>query len=160
MPSHTIQSALIKLFQVGGAPWGWKTWQDITSVHHGIFPTDDSLLPRGLTRKDVIEIESYFNQYEALPTEDAKIKFSAQQRGSHIHGRNKWRDWITAGWKSWKVHSRITDVLTNEQLHPLTLMLNSNDLETWPQGDTYIIVHQLVKWPILTIKINSKIYMG
>jgi hypothetical protein len=138
MPSHTIQSALIKLYQLDAAPWKWQAWKDITGIHHGIFPEDDNLLPQGFTRPDVLAIKSYFDQYQAQPSEEAKIKFSAQTKGPHVVGRNKWREWITAGWKSWKIHSRITDVLTNESLHPLTIMLNSNDLETWPQGDTYL----------------------
>lgn len=100
MPSHTIQSALVKLYNADGAPWCWKTWKDITGVHDGIFPSDKALLPKGLAPKDVIDIQSYFNQYEAQPTEDAKIKFSAANKGNPMPGRNQWRDWVTAGWKA------------------------------------------------------------
>ncbi|KAF8808358.1 hypothetical protein BYT27DRAFT_7097080 [Phlegmacium glaucopus] len=138
MPSHTIPSALIKLFYSDGAPWNWPDWQAITAVRHGLFPTDDSLLPKGFTRRDVLDITSYFDQYNALPTEDDKIKFTSQRKGAQVPGRVKWRDWITAGWKSWKIHSRITDVLTEDGLHPLTIMINTNNLDTWPPGDLYI----------------------
>jgi len=137
MPSHTIQSALIKLYHMDGAPWSWTSWMEMTGIRHGIFPSEDALLPKGLTRNDVIEIESYFSQYEALPTEEAKIRFVTRQKGNPLPGRNKWRDWVTSRWRDWKIHSRITEVLTNEELHPFMLMTNSK-LATWPQGETYI----------------------
>lgn len=138
MPSHTIQSAFIKLYHANGAPWSWKTWKDITGIHDGIFPPDDTLIPKGLTRKDVTDIQSYFAQYEAQPSEDAKIKFAAGSKGNPIPGRTKWRDWMTAGWKAWKIHSRISDMLTTEDLHPLTIMANNDNSLPWPQGDLYI----------------------
>lgn len=141
MPSHTIQSVLVKLHNSNGAPWCWNTWKNITGIHDGIFPPDDALLPKGLTRKDVIDIQSYFVQYDGLPTEEAKIKFSAS-KGIPIPGRSKWREWITTGWRVWRIHSRITDVLSSEDLHPLTIMANnskeSNEPPSWPQGDVYI----------------------
>jgi hypothetical protein len=141
MPSHTIQSVFVTLHSIDGAPWCWQKWKDITGIQHGIFPLelDDAHLPKGLTRKDITDIRSYFIEYEAQPSEDAKIKFAAS-RGNPIPGRTKWRDWITTGWKIWKIHSRIIDVLTTEELHPLTIMANneSNDFSRWPQGDLYI----------------------
>jgi len=135
MPSHTIQSALVKLHNLDGAPWHWRPWNDITGIHNGIFPPDDTLLPKGLTRKDVIDIQSYFTQYEAQPSEDAKIKFAAS-KGTPIPGRTKWRDWITTGWRVWKIHSRISEVMTTEGLHPAMIMARGSG--EWPSGDTYI----------------------
>ena len=138
MPSHTIHSALIKLFHLDGAPWNWPAWQELTGVKHGLFSADDSHLPKGLSRQDVLEIESYFNQYQALPTEDEKIKFASQRKGTLVSGRSKWRNWITTGWKSWKIHAVIEEALTSECLHPVSIMLTSKDLEVWPPGDMYI----------------------
>lgn len=138
MPSHTIQSVLVKLHSAGGAPWQWETWKEITSIRNGIFPSDDTLLPKGLTRKDVTDIRSYFAQYDAQPSEDAKIKF-ASGKATQIPGRTKWRDWITSGWRLWNIHSKISDVLTTEELHPLMIMANnSEDSSSWPQGELYI----------------------
>jgi hypothetical protein len=51
-------SALIKLFFLDGYPWSWPTWQKITGVYHGVFPTEDSLLPKGWTRQDALDIKS------------------------------------------------------------------------------------------------------
>ena len=137
MPSHTIPSALIKLYHTNGAPWHWTNWKEITGIHHGIFPTDDALLPKGFTRRDVIEIQSYFDQYNAQPTEDAKIKFASLYKVQPVPGRIKWRDWVTAGWKDWRIHTKITDVLTTEALHPVIIMANNKNSE-WPQGETYL----------------------
>lgn len=138
MPSHSIHSALIKLFYLDGAPWGWPVWQGLTGVKHGLFPEDDSQLPQGISRQDALEVLSYFNQYQALPTEDQKIKFTNQRQGTMVSGRNKWRSWITAGWKTWKIHAIIEEVLTSEGLHPVTLMLTSDDMEAWPPSDMYV----------------------
>jgi hypothetical protein len=138
MPSHSIPSALIKLFHLDGAPWNWPAWQELTGIKHGIFPPDDSCLPKGLSRQDVVEIQSYFNQYQALPTEDQKIKFTSQRKGSMVSGRIKWRNWITAGWKSWKIHAMIEEALTSEGIHPVSIMITNDDLQAWPAGDMYI----------------------
>jgi hypothetical protein len=139
MPSHTVQSALIKFYYNNGAPWNWTTWKDITGIHDGIFPTDDALLPKGFTRQNVTDIKSYFDQYQAQPTEDAKIKFAGQNKGNPLPGRVKWREWVTTNWKVWKIHIRITDVLTAEGLHPLNIMANdARGEKMWPNAETYI----------------------
>jgi hypothetical protein len=148
MPTHTIPGTMIKFFLIDEAPWNWVPWKDITNVRHGPFPSDDNLLPEGLSRKDVEEIQSYFSQYDAIPGEEAKVKFMSQRKGTHIPGRDKWRDWVTTGWKSWKIHSRITDVLIQEQLHPLSIILldqEENPLKykgklEFPMAETYIPV--------------------
>jgi hypothetical protein len=77
------------MYHMDGAPWNWTTWKDITGIQNGIFPTDDTLLPRGLTRRDIVEIQSYFNQYQAQPTEDAKQKFVSQNKANPLPGRSK-----------------------------------------------------------------------
>ena len=38
------------------------------------------------TRKDVIDIQSFFNQYNAQPSEDAKIKLKRLQGGFYLSG--------------------------------------------------------------------------
>ena len=45
MPSHTAASALIKLYFLDGIPWKYPKWMEITGVKHGLFPSDDALLP-------------------------------------------------------------------------------------------------------------------
>lgn len=139
MPSHTVQSTLIKMFHNDGAPWNWTTWKNITGIHDGIFPTDDALLPKGITRQDTIDIKSYFDQYQAQPNEDAKIKFAGQNKGNPLPGRVKWREWVTTKWKEWKIHGIITDVLTREGLHPLNIMtIDVRGEMIWPNAETYI----------------------
>jgi hypothetical protein len=151
MPTHTIPSSMVKFFLENDAPWNWKNWQDITNVHHGLFPPEDNLLPQGITRRDVEDITSYFDKYGAKSTEDAKIKFASQSKGDHLPGRNKWRDWITAGWKSWNIHGKISEVLIQEQLHPHSIILVEHDetqrnpkpdgkpkTEEIPKAETYI----------------------
>lgn len=135
MPSHTVNSALVKLFYTNGAPWSWTNWKDITGIHNGLFPLDDALLPKGFTRQDVVEIQSYFNLYNAQPSEDAKVRFAARNKGDNIPGRKKWRDWVNIRWKEWRIHGRITDVLTTGNLHPSMIMANDS---SWPLGETYI----------------------
>lgn len=137
MPSHTVSSALVKLFYTDGAPWCWSVWKDITGIHNGLFPLDDALLPKGFTRQDVIDVESYFSRYNAQSSEDAKIRYAAGNKGDNIPGRKKWRDWVNAMWKEWRIHGKIMDVLTTGNLHPSMIMANDK-LGSWPQGETYI----------------------
>jgi len=123
------------------APWNFPQWQAITGVIHGLFPEDDSLLPKGWTRETANSVRSYFDQYSKKKKEDDKIKFASGRAGGHqVPGRDLWRKWVTEGWKTWKIHSRIIQVLSSENLHPLTLALGSKtgSLESWPPGAQYI----------------------
>lgn len=79
MPSHTIPSTLIKLYHTkgfAGAPWIFPTWQDITGVYDGLFPINETKLPKRWTPEVVASVRSYFDQYESKRNEDEKIKFA------------------------------------------------------------------------------------
>jgi hypothetical protein len=46
---------------------------------------------------------------------------------------------VTTRWREWKIHSKITEVLVAEDLHPLYLMQNDYRQEgSWPHGETYL----------------------
>ena len=138
MPTHTIASAVIKLWTLG-APWDLPTWQGITGAHNGLFPDNPALLPKGWTPEDASNIKSYFDQYRLKPTEDDKIAFSRQTKGSILPGRQKWRDWINALWGTSRIHEKILSVLNANNYHPLTLCEESSDgTMTWPTGGTWI----------------------
>ena len=138
MPTHTIASAVVKLWTLG-VPWGFPAWQTITGTHNGLFPDNPALLPRGWTPQDAANIKSYFDQYRLQPTEDDKITFARQTKGSSLPGRKKWRDWITAVWRIARIHEKITSVLHDNDCHPLTLFVKSADGTTsWPMGGTWI----------------------
>jgi hypothetical protein len=144
MPSHTVPSALIALFfEDPGVPWDFSQWKEITGVHHGLFPEDKSLLPDGWTAEDARDIQIYFDQYSKLPTVEDKIKFASILRSSNqaVPGRPKWQSWVNLKWKGWKIHAKITEILNVENLHPLSLTLNSKSKSKnldWPNGGTYI----------------------
>jgi len=67
-----------------------------------------------------------------------------------------------------KMHSECRDILLDlcgglevpidfpEQT--IDIMTNNTYSYSWLSNATYVIGHQLAKWPILTIKINSKLY--
>jgi len=142
MPSHTVHSALVQMFLEDESPWRFPKWQSITGVRHGLFPEDDdSLLPTPWTRADANNVRSYFDQYSKKVKEDDKIKFaSAKSGGSEVPGRDFWRKWVTACWRGWKIHSLVIEVLSSENLHPLTLALSSKSgsLDTWPSATQYV----------------------
>ncbi|KIK51761.1 hypothetical protein GYMLUDRAFT_251819 [Collybiopsis luxurians FD-317 M1] len=147
MPSHTAASALIKLFftdthpsAISGHPWDWPAWQEITGVKHGLFPSDDKLLPKGLTREDASDIYSYFRAYNDLDTEDKKIKFAISSRGtSAIPGRKKWANWVGKNWDSWKIHAKIVECLHTHGIHPVTILIKEGSLDAdWPSADMYL----------------------
>lgn len=138
MPSHSVHSALVQMFCDDESPWAYPEWQDITGVRHGLFPAEDALLPAGWSRADATFILSYFDQYGQKVKEDDKIKFSGARAGAaQVPGRDLWRKWVIEGWRSWKIHARITSVLSKENLYPLTIMLSSKT-EVWPHGATWI----------------------
>ncbi|KAJ3548525.1 hypothetical protein NMY22_g1227 [Coprinellus aureogranulatus] len=143
MPTHTIHSALIKLFlAVDGSPWNFPGWQDITSVKYGLFPDDDSRLPHGWSRDKAKEIMKYFREYEQLRTEDDKIKFAGMQRrigNDVIPGRALWRKWVTERYsRDWDIHGRIAEVIQEIELHPLQLMSACSDFKNFPGAASYL----------------------
>lgn len=142
MPSHKADSALIKLYTLdnrSGAPWYWPQWQDITAIRHGLFPSDDKLLPRGWTREDAKDIAAYFTQYALLDTEDNKIKFAVGGRaGPPFPGRKKWHEFVSKHWEKWQIHSIISEVFREQLIHPIALLIDEGSLELWPNADIYI----------------------
>ncbi|KAF4611118.1 hypothetical protein D9613_006452 [Agrocybe pediades] len=143
MPSHTVSSALIKMFYAQeGAPWIFPVFQDITGVRHGLFPSDDALLPQPWTRATANDIQSYFQQYQNQRQEDDKIKFSATKRKAGtetVPGRPLWNDWVTSRYgKLWNIHTRISSLLSQHNLHPIQIMV-ANNLEKLPSNSsTYL----------------------
>ena len=142
MPTHTLSSALIKLYYASpGAPWVYPTWQDVTGVRHGLFPADDDKLPYGWTRQMAGAIESYFDQYNQRKTEDEKIRFAAARKRAgedEVAGRPLFRDWVTACYGIWNVHSIITQAFSEAHVHPIQIMSSNNDLTNFPSSNTYL----------------------
>lgn len=141
MPSHTAASALVKLYALDGAPWEWPTWQEITGIRHGLFSDDDSQLPRGWTRKDATDVQSYFRAYKQLPSEEKKLAFSVNTKGaaSAYPGREFWNHFVSRHWNSWGVHSIVVEELREWDIHPLNIVIRENGLNSpWPASDMFI----------------------
>ncbi|TEB03945.1 hypothetical protein FA13DRAFT_1569793, partial [Coprinellus micaceus] len=143
MPSHTVHSALVKLwFAHADAPWRFPAWQDITGVPNGLFPTDDAHLPKGWTRKTADDIASYFHQFQSKKSEDERIKFAGLQRkvgNDTVPGRALWRKWITDNYsKRWDIHGRIARVLNDANVHPMQLMKATGDFDDYPGATSYL----------------------
>jgi TATA-binding protein-associated factor len=64
------------LHGLSGVLWNWNHWQELTGITHGLFPDDDRHLPAGWTRVNALDVKSYFTEYNALATEELKMKFS------------------------------------------------------------------------------------
>jgi hypothetical protein len=137
MLTHPAASALIKAYFLGGFPWNWLTWQNITGVKHGLFPIDDALLPKGWTRQDALNIRSFFDQYNLQPNEDQKIKFTSSSN-KLILGRTKWCSWVSSNWETWDVHAQIVEGLRQHSIHPISFIVTSGDMDTWPNSSHYI----------------------
>ncbi|KAJ3963328.1 hypothetical protein EV361DRAFT_957199 [Lentinula raphanica] len=139
MPSHTAASALIKLYFLGNYPWDWPIWQDRTGIHHGLFPDDDRLLPAKWTREDANDIKTYFQKFNMIVKDDDKIKFARGGKGAEsLPGRKKWIDFVGKNWEKWKVHLSIVECLHRANVHPITLVLQEENLETWPSAECYV----------------------
>lgn len=56
-----------------------------------------------------------------------------------IPGHKTWQDWIAEGWKSWKIHAKINNILRAENLHPF--MLAANWIQGfWPDTKTWVSI--------------------
>lgn len=140
MPSHTVASALIKLFELNGAPWEWPTWQERTGIKHGLFPADDGHLPPGWTRKDATDVHSYFRAYIELGSEAKKIQFATKSRGNSSHpGRDAWNSFVARQWPRWGVHDAIVGELKDSDVHPMMIVIREDNINgQWPNADYYV----------------------
>ena len=134
MPSQTVHYVLTEMYvSCNEAPWGFPTWQELTSVRHGLFPDDDRQLPAGWTRQTAVEISSYFSQFRARLAEEERATFSKADDG--LPGRRAWRNWVTKLWKDARIHAKIIEVLSSENLHPYRL---AQATITWPDANTWV----------------------
>ncbi|KAG6852776.1 hypothetical protein C0991_009199 [Blastosporella zonata] len=162
MPSATPASGLIKLYFATTPPgliWTWPAWQEVTSVHYGLFPEDDAELPRGMSRADSVSIKSYFYVYQSTGTVAARFQLATNQKGAPFHpGRKVWNSWVNKCWQRWSFHDLLVKELFAHDVHPTTLLmvegiLDSADLskdEVWPPCNEYL--------PIIIDSLGKKIF--
>ena len=132
MPTQTIASALLKLYQLG--VWNLPTFQDVTGTALDFDRPSKSVLPKGWTTTDLADVKSFYDQYSAKPTEDAKITFASSNRGTTLPGRKKWQTWVTSMFKAAKIHEKVAACFSSANCHP-------SDLEPESRkngGPTYI----------------------
>ncbi|KAF8881145.1 P-loop containing nucleoside triphosphate hydrolase protein [Gymnopilus junonius] len=140
MPSHFVHGALVDMYLEGdGAPWIFPQWQEITGIYAGIFtePSPEFPAPSNWTDQQRRQVKSYFDQYAKKPDATAKIKFSGAP-ASQVPGAELWRRFINNGWKSWKIHDRITRVLIETRFHPCILAKYSANPDAWPDSTDII----------------------
>ena len=142
MPGHTHTSALIAAYCFDGTPWNWPTWQDLTGVHHGLFPADDAKLPYGWTRQNASDVKAFFNAYHRIPVhqDDLRIAFANERKGSPQYpGRDFWREWVKRRWAHWGIHSIILKELKETGIHPQAILLREGtESFAWPNANDYI----------------------
>ncbi|KAF9443968.1 hypothetical protein P691DRAFT_808051 [Macrolepiota fuliginosa MF-IS2] len=139
MPSHTVSCALIKLYSLDGAPWSWSVWQDLTNIRHGLFPDDDDHLPPGWTRKDAIDVASYFRAYNNLASEDQKLQFSSNKGNSSYPGRAIWNSFVTRNWNRWGIHNLVVEELRDWEVHPVMILNRERSTSgSWPDAGSYL----------------------
>jgi hypothetical protein len=136
MPSHTAASVLIKLWMYGEAPWSWPTWQDHTQITSGLFPADDTDLPKGWSRCDADNIKSFFKIFWQKSTEEDCMKLVRGR--DKIPGRELWKSWVAKNWNRWKINTVIVDVLREEKVHPVSLMVADDNLDSWPTAEVWV----------------------
>lgn len=138
MPTPSNSFLVIKLTNLG-LLWESPVWQEITGVKHGLFPADRRLSPQGWVGNDSDDIKSFLNQVASKATEEDKIAFVAQTRGTVLPGRKKWKDWVNRLWRKCGIHERIIAIFSAQHCHPLSLSLvKTGDDVTWPSGATWI----------------------
>jgi hypothetical protein len=138
MPSPTAATALIRLWEHNEAPWNWPTWQDHTGITKGLFPPQDCDLPFDWTRHQADDIKTYFMKFKQLPSEESRAKFARGMGGEVIVGRELWKACVVKQWRRWNLNGKIIEALREEKLHPVSLMIADNNLDSWPYGDTWI----------------------
>ena len=124
-------------------PWSFPKWQEITKIHHGLFPEYDQLLPTigkaiVWTRQDAQDVRSFFEHYKSLSTDAERATFVTQSRGAILPGRSVWLKFVAKGWSKWNIHSIIINQFNLHNIHPLKLMLAENTVTDWPAATLYL----------------------
>jgi TATA-binding protein-associated factor len=85
-------------------------------------------------------VRTYFHRYSKhIEARDlqARLSFSLTS-GQKAPGAELWRQFVINGWKSWKIHDRITRVLIQKRLHPCILASYSKTPDVLPDSAYYI----------------------
>ncbi|GLB36948.1 putative aortic smooth muscle cell differentiation [Lyophyllum shimeji] len=165
MPTHKGPAALAKMHALNGAPWQWPTWQGLTGIRHGLFPDDDTKLPRGWTRQNAVDVQSFFRAYQQQPTEEAKLSFIANSKGvSAYPGREFWNAWVNRYLPTWGIHALIVEELREFEIHPLTILMREGTptfgrtpRPTYPWSSTLLECLQMLvqrSWNNIRMQIN------
>ncbi|KAF5345577.1 hypothetical protein D9756_011032 [Leucocoprinus leucothites] len=144
MPSHTVGCALMRLYALDGAPWKWPTWQERTKIYHGLFPGNDKDLPSGWTRQNAQDVQSFFQDYWAQPSEEKKHQYQAKT--THP-GKGVWNEFMKRNWKRWNIHDAVVEELKEWDVHPTAILIreHNGEVSQWPHADSYsaIILNSL-----------------
>lgn len=116
MPTQTIASALLKLYQLG--IWQLPTWQEVTGTVLYFDDAQRTVLLKGWTSADLANVKSFYNQYQAKPTEDGKTLFASGSRGTTLPGRKKWQTWVSSMCKTAKIPEKIAHCFSSANCHP------------------------------------------
>ncbi|KAF9447919.1 hypothetical protein P691DRAFT_670489 [Macrolepiota fuliginosa MF-IS2] len=141
MPSYPAATALIHLFLIDGAPWNWPIWQDLTGIHHGLFPDDDKELPPGWTRQHANDAQTYIYECGQLATTDKREKFLAGSKGDAQHpGRVTWNNFVSRNWKRWGIHNLVVEELKAWDVHPMAIIAREGDVNaSWPPAEFFLL---------------------
>lgn len=165
MTRHTIHSGLLRLyyaFEKVGAPWSWEAWKSITGVQHGLFPLDDSRLPKGWTREMANAIHTYFEAYRALTTEGDRAEFASSKAADNFSGRDYWRKWVCDMWPAWRIQLRIQKAFEDCNIMPFQVMV-ANDLTEIPESTPIADANDRIAYALFGddgLDLNGKIKHG
>ncbi|PPQ80695.1 hypothetical protein CVT26_006699 [Gymnopilus dilepis] len=133
MPSNFNHGSLIDMsLENDGAPWKFRHWQEKTGIP---LAADSPYIPAAPSwgKDERAQVHSFFMQYQAKADANAKRAFSTISR-QQVPGAGLWRDFVQAGWKTWRINDRITRVLIDTRFHPCILAQYSSDPDKWPDS--------------------------
>jgi hypothetical protein len=141
MPSHYVHSALVEMFHdCKGAPWNFARWQEITKCPGGLFPKAGASASHNWTASQAEDVHTYFLRYSKhMEARDLQLRLTfSLTPAQKSPGAELWRRFIINGWRTWKVHDRITRVLICKRLHPCILANYSKTPDELPDSANYI----------------------
>ncbi|KAF9442859.1 hypothetical protein P691DRAFT_779190 [Macrolepiota fuliginosa MF-IS2] len=140
MPNiDTVATALMELYAFRGAPWTWPVWKARTNIQHGLFPYNDYQLPPGWTRRDAVDVATFFLAYNQLKSYAEKLDFNSSRSNLEYPGRMTWITFIARNWNRWGVHELVLYRLKLSRIHPMVLVNQMGyDDVPWPDPKPYL----------------------
>jgi hypothetical protein len=129
MPTQSFYSALLVLGNTEGLPWTASPWQAATKTYGPPWYTPPDSSPDAVspnapewTVKTAQAVKTFADNVWSQDPDEQDDYVVKRQVDNDSAGRTAWKDWVTAGLKTWNLNKAIDEVLIAANRSPYDVM--------------------------------------